>query len=1041
MQQSQWMLFVIAKVGGPGVALKRADLSVYSFHVASTKKGPFLVGSAGARVERVGWGALLGAMPDKEADEKENAEKRALGEKQAALKAFEEKVKEELTSRSESVQQKAAAGDFDAAEFSKMVADQFTNMIRNLMEAGTELQQAGSDVARKQLRTQHLMNQLKLETSRTASEVAITNQKAELEASHHRALEEKVNQLSSNEGAVLAEAHGKIEELQQRLNGLTSANKATEETLVTTQKLHRAAEGSLERANAQVTKLKADEAEAKQQLSEALKDLKITTNEKQTLGEKVQELVAAFEESQKRCAELQTELDQGDSSKAKKIEALEFECEQLRSEIQTSKDTLEQVMADLNMKTDENMTLAEQVKSLVDQYENAKADIEKCLNEVQESQETLSTALSDLGQTKQENKSLGDQVRELVAQYEAALKEIRDSKATLEDALKDLNMTKDNLSSAKHENMTLSEKIAELIAQFEASRKSGADLTELLSARDTEIAELRAAEEAMRAGAAGDLIRANDEIARLKLEMKTATDSLAKVMSDLNLKTDENMTLAEQVKSLVDQYENAKADIEKCLNEVQESQETLSTALSDLGQTKQENKSLGDQVRELVAQYEAALKEIRDSKATLEDALQDLDMTRTDLNHARMEKMTLGEKVAELVAQFEAAKKEIAQSKDVLSEALRDLSATNGELVNEKSKTKTLGQQVGELLGQFDLMRREMSQSGSALQEALADLNLTKGKNQTLGQQVRELISQYELSKRENLECRSMLERTLADLNITVTERKSLAEHLNELLAKMEDLKKGDRTYQVKLRNMESELTASKAENKELRAEAKHIKSSLDEALSSVIGLTGDKRKLSDQVKDLVKRYRMTCVDLETLTVDHARAIKKEELATAEKNRVCKESDEKVLYIQEQSVRERTALVGAALRSMQELRTHLTSQWSSGTRVQEPINELADDKMAFVSWKSRWGDSAAVRPGRPLSARNDMMVVRLERPQVPPLNVKPLPPSPRLRRARAVSAPGEHSMERPPSDRLAAWQTQSMTQKLHRAGLTGLIED
>ena len=843
------------KVGGPGVALKRADLSVYSFHVASTKKGPFLVGSAGARVERVGWGALLGAMPDKEADEKENAEKRALGEKQAALKAFEEKVKEELTSRSESVQQKAAAGDFDAAEFSKMVADQFTNMIRNLMEAGTELQQAGSDVARKQLRTQHLMNQLKLETSRTASEVAITNQKAELEASHHRALEEKVNQLSSNEGAVLAEAHGKIEELQQRLNGLTSANKATEETLVTTQKLHRAAEGSLERANAQVTKLKADEAEAKQQLSEALKDLKITTNEKQTLGEKVQELVAAFEESQKRCAELQTELDQGDSSKAKKIEALEFECEQLRSEIQTSKDTLEQVMADLNMKTDENMTLAEQVKSLVDQYENAKADIEKCLNEVQESQETLSTALSDLGQTKQENKSLGDQVRELVAQYEAALKEIRDS------------------------------------------------------------------------------------------------------------------------------------------------------------------------------------------KATLEDALQDLDMTRTDLNHARMEKMTLGEKVAELVAQFEAAKKEIAQSKDVLSEALRDLSATNGELVNEKSKTKTLGQQVGELLGQFDLMRREMSQSGSALQEALADLNLTKGKNQTLGQQVRELIFQYELSKRENLECRSMLERTLADLNITVTERKSLAEHLNELLAKMEDLKKGDRTYQVKLRNMESELTASKAENKELRAEAKHIKSSLDEALSSVIGLTGDKRKLSDQVKDLVKRYRMTCVDLETLTVDHARAIKKEELATAEKNRVCKESDEKVLYIQEQSVRERTALVGAALRSMQELRTHLTSQWSSGTRVQEPINELADDKMAFVSWKSRWGDSAAVRPGRPLSARNDMMVVRLERPQVPPLNVKPLPPSPRLRRARAVSAPGEHSMERPPSDRLAAWQTQSMTQKLHRAGLTGLIED
>ena len=67
--------------------------------------------------------------------------------------------------------------------------DVFKSVTRGAVEAAHTLQAADKETTRKQLKKQSAAFHLKLETSRTASTVALTNQKAELDATHERVLQ------------------------------------------------------------------------------------------------------------------------------------------------------------------------------------------------------------------------------------------------------------------------------------------------------------------------------------------------------------------------------------------------------------------------------------------------------------------------------------------------------------------------------------------------------------------------------------------------------------------------------------------------------------------------------------------------------------------------------------------------------------------------------------------------------------------------------------------------------------------------------------
>ena len=161
------------------------------------------------------------------------------------------------------------------------------------------MQEADVEAARKQLKAQSNMYLLKLETARTAGSVALTNQQVEMNAVYEKQLEEKVQHLSANEGALLQEAHDRAARLEEKLNGLTISSKSVEEKLLSTSKLLKAAEGSLEKRDKEMARMKSESDEVKAQLSSALEDLKGTRNENQTLGEQVAELVRGFRKRQR----------------------------------------------------------------------------------------------------------------------------------------------------------------------------------------------------------------------------------------------------------------------------------------------------------------------------------------------------------------------------------------------------------------------------------------------------------------------------------------------------------------------------------------------------------------------------------------------------------------------------------------------------------------------------------------------------------------------------------------------------------------------
>lgn len=889
----------------------------------------------------------------------ESKEDRAMQDRKENMATFTTKVKEELDQRTEQLIRRLGGEGIELQpELERSVRDLLSNFSRVVLEAADEMQHADATAARKQLRNQRRMSSSQLQIARTASLVSMSNQKTELEAQHNRELEQKVQALSGSEGAALAEAKAKLEEAENKLQSATLANKSTEEALRKVGDQHQAAvaevkkvTAELQSARGQIAQCKADANEAAQLLTIAKKDTQIVTDEKEALSAQMlalsaqmQELQVAYAEAKRRCAALELENGQPQVMMATvdveplhaRIGILEQDCEILRQEITKAGSAFEPVLAYLQVGLDDDMSLNEKVDALVHGYTDAKSEVEGCLRQTRDGQDLLESAL----EKRFGKKTLGDQVRQLVAQYTSERKEFHENHICLEEALKDLDIF-------KKENQTLAERIRELIAAYENGKRRIAVL-----------------ESEPKTGAAKELQEARAETMRLQTEMDKASETISQVLADLNITKKENLSLAEQVTSLVDSYMGAKTQIEKYLREVRESQDALESALGELNITKKKNLSLGEQVRELVSQHEQLREEIREANGMLNDALKDLDLTQKANS-------TLRERVQELVAAFADSQRDIAQSKHELEDALKDL-------------------------------------------------NIVRNEKMTLAEQVREIIRRYEQAKRENIGVRAQLENALRDLDTAISEKKSLAEHLNVVLTQYEELKSGAGQAHYRVVALQKEMAESKADNQRLGSEIKDMRVDLANKTSFVDALSDEKQKLTEHIRELTRKYRSTKQELEWKMFEHAQASKLSIEAASERDRVVKDAETRIRTIQQESLKERTALVGAALRSMNELRSHMSSQHSMGPSMQGSLIEtVVDGKLAFVSAKNRWDDESDVhgRGTRPQSSRSvrpqsrerdrnttEFLPIRMApSPARPPYGQPTF--SPRDRRARATTAP------------------------------------
>ena len=245
--------------------------------------------------------------------------------------------------------------------------DQWDELVTGVNEAVGKLSCAASDsmrelwdsalqTARSQLKKQELAFALKLERSRTASQVSLQNQAAEMEASHHRQLEAKVATIGGESDTALNEAHKRVEELTRKLDGETVKSKKLSELLSTTERLHKSSESRCARLEADLAKLEEERCAADDERSAAAqKHAEEVQRQRETIDSLKLELEASQAESAKLAERFHDETAQLVEKHAEEVEQMQFATAQL---------------------TKDNRRLAEQLKDAIAQYESAMERLE-----------------------------------------------------------------------------------------------------------------------------------------------------------------------------------------------------------------------------------------------------------------------------------------------------------------------------------------------------------------------------------------------------------------------------------------------------------------------------------------------------------------------------------------------------------------------------------------------------------------------------------------------------------------------------------------
>ena len=568
----------------------------------------------------------------------------AAAEKALSFAAFSASLEKEVGRKQADAAELFAKEDVDAGALQTAVHEMLSSVNRVMVEAGHTLQDTMANSTRKQLKAQANMFALKLETARTAASVEMTNQKTEMQAEHHRALEEKVQQLSSGGDELLREAHAKQEELQTKINGLTVSNKSVEEKLMSVEKLLKASEAKaakieaesaerIETAEHEAQTLREEAETAKAQLDDAMKDLEGTKSENKTLGEQVGELVSAYNTAKASASDLAKRLEELEKGKIGELE--------------------------------------EMVSNLMGKLREAAAEAERA--SLMHAEECKRLTAEMAGRLKKEIEAAQRGEREAAeAQLERLLGELR----------------------------SMGEKHAELEGEIRGVLDKLRKKEEEMDAVREEMRRKEAAAALAGASSGEELLVLKEKLGAMTAELQSVKSELHNTMSNLDIKIDENMSLGEQVRRLIQDYEQAKSDITN-------GKQQLQAALADLNFTKDENMTLGEQIRKLVNEYEAAKNEMALSQSQLADALKEVGVLSTD-------KRSLSEQVRDLLGKFEelkkaniegiALKKEIAEIKKTLREALGSIHT----LSNDK---RTLAEQVNDLLANYKQAKDSLDQA------------------------------------------------------------------------------------------------------------------------------------------------------------------------------------------------------------------------------------------------------------------------------------------------------------------------------------------
>ena len=148
----------------------------------------------------------------------------------------------------------AGGGDLLDGRLWDGVTEALSQLTKAAVEQARQLWEFDTEMARKSLRQSKTTYDMKLQVSRTAGQVSLQNQAAEMQAAHNRMLEARVSEISNDGDSALEDAHKQMEALSRKLESSLATQAKLKDLYNTTLKLQEAAEARTKAREAELAK-------------------------------------------------------------------------------------------------------------------------------------------------------------------------------------------------------------------------------------------------------------------------------------------------------------------------------------------------------------------------------------------------------------------------------------------------------------------------------------------------------------------------------------------------------------------------------------------------------------------------------------------------------------------------------------------------------------------------------------------------------------------------------------------------------------------
>jgi len=781
--------------------------------------------------------------------------------------------------------------------------DVFDRLGRDAADLMTRLSEGHVSAARQQLKAQFSTFETKLEHSRTAARVQLQDQQAELEATHAKDTEEKIAKLLNGGDDALREAHTAAEAAKAALKELKFKFEGSETALSMAQVRLKAAEEQvvtlsteLEQAARRRDQLEAVQAKCKEQIDAEAASLKLSLPKE----------------------ELKMGLD-------KRVEAVLEQHEHRKTEFARAQQSVNTALDVLTISSEESWTMDERIGALVktvedERSENARSQAESA-ERIASLEHDVQSLTDELEALVHERDALQTQVAELTTTLQNARAEAEAKIATLESEVEagarrnrqleaEVEETRGKLVSSELEVKRLGKLAAEAEAMQQAFEARLEEAAEKLAAEHAAHAATEEAYASHKADAEEERARLNAKVSENEGAIKTLRDELSGAQRTITDRDGAVAALKEQLattRQSLDQMLNAGGDVD-------------SRAQAQVDFFKKEAAKHANAV-------EALEMEMASAKSTLENTLVDLKV-KVDKNRSLKEQLgTMIQEHNKTEAKLRESRQQAASLEAEIAEAKGTLMGQNGWLRAPLEEKETLRGQLAKVMAECKAVRDELADARALLHKTLKTLQITVDTKDSLELQLQKLVSEFNRVKEEIARTRQKLRQVLESLQIKVDANQTLDQQLTEL----------DGEYRTCLRRVYTALypgvVARAPPSGKLRIEeplSVLVPQLIDRWYAATYGM--------EQMEREAKRTQGTMLELRT-----------------ELDRLDHSSKAEVRSLREAAKNERARLIGAALGSLQQLRSHMVAAVAtgppSGTREVPP--QPAD--FARNPFTDRWG--------------------------------------------------------------------------------------